>query len=266
MFRLEGGRPNDERGFIHKSKFGKFIGGAVKQIVPIVGPATQAISFAKQVFAKQPARRIAPRSTTARPTVQGQQGKALGRSFKFGVNGAVHPAVAPGALVRTAAAPCFPGFTRDPRSGRCTPIAVTLARKVGEIIVGGGAGASVEMDPESGPRAPVGEALMGRYGAALEPGSMIIDRAVCLPGMQLGNDGLCYNKGQISNKQRMWPAGRRPLLTGGDMRALSIAARAARRMEATTKRLQKMGMLKKPAPRRALPAGHVARLRHASEH
>ena len=140
MFRLEGGRPNDERGFIHKSKFGKFIGGAVKQIVPIVGPATQAISFAKQVFAKQPARRIAPRSTTARPTVQGQQGKALGRSFKFGVNGAVHPAVAPGALVRTAAAPCFPGFTRDPRSGRCTPIAVTLARKVGEIIVGGGGG------------------------------------------------------------------------------------------------------------------------------
>ncbi len=87
---------------------------------------------------------------------------------------------------------------------------------------------------------------------------MVIDRAVCLKGMQLGNDGLCYNKSQISNKQRMWPAGRRPLLTGGEMRAVSIANRAARRLELTTKRLQRMGMMKKPvrhAPQRRLTSG-----------
>ena len=93
---------------------------------------------------------------------------------------------------------------------------------------------------------------MGQYGAGLMPGNMVIDRAVCLRGMQLGNDGLCYNKGQITNRQRMWPAGRRPLLTGGDMRAISTAARAGKRLEGATKRLQKLGLMRKPAPRRKL--------------
>ncbi len=99
-----------------------------------------------------------------------------------------------------------------------------------------------------------GQAIMGKYGAALIPGSQIVDRAVCLPGMQLGDDGLCYNKANISNKQRMWPAGRKPLLTGGDMRAISVAARAGRRLEGATKRLQRMGMMKKPARGRLAPA------------
>jgi len=106
----------------------------------------------------------------------------------------------------------------------------------------------------------VGEAVMGRFGAGLHPGVENIQRSVCLTGMILGEDGLCYNKGQISNSQRMWPRGRRPLLTGGDMRAISIAARAGRRVEATTKRLQGLGMIKKPASRRALP-----RHQHAKE-
>lgn len=98
--------------------------------------------------------------------------------------------------------------------------------------------------------AQVGAAVMGRYGAALAPGSRIIDRAVCLRGMVLGNDGLCYNRTQVKNSERMWPRGRRPLLTGGDMRAISTAARAAGRLERTTKRLQKIGLMKKAAPRR----------------
>ncbi len=101
---------------------------------------------------------------------------------------------------------------------------------------------------------PVGNAVMGRYGAGLTPGSLLIDRAVCLKGMQLGDDGLCYNKSQISNKQRMWPAGRKPLLSGGDMRAISIAARAGRRLEGATKRLQRLGMMKKPAGARRISA------------
>jgi len=104
---------------------------------------------------------------------------------------------------------------------------------------------------------PVGEAVMGRYGAGLRPGSMVIDRAVCLKGMQLGDDGLCYNRSQISNKQRMWPAGRKPLLSGGDMRAISIAARAGRRLEGATKRLQRLGMMKKPSSSRRAPHQHA---------
>lgn len=89
-----------------------------------------------------------------------------------------------------------------------------------------------------------GTAIMGRYGAGMVPGAMAISRAVCLKGMQLGNDGICYNKSQIRNNQRMWPAGRKPLLTGGDMRAISVASRAGTRMEKATARLRKLGMMK----------------------
>jgi len=91
-----------------------------------------------------------------------------------------------------------------------------------------------------------GAAVMGRYGAALEPDVVMSSRSVCIPGMVIGDDGLCYNRSQIKNADRRWPRGRRPLLTGGDMAAISKASRAAGRLERTTKRLQKMGMLKKP--------------------
>ena len=98
----------------------------------------------------------------------------------------------------------------------------------------------------------VGEPVLGRYGAGIAPGNRVINRAVCPRGDQLGNDGVCYSKGQITNKQRAWPAGRKPLLTGGQMRAISIAATAGRQLERTTKRLQKIGLMKKAAPRRKM--------------
>jgi len=98
---------------------------------------------------------------------------------------------------------------------------------------------------------------MGQYGAALEPGVMMIERSVCPTGTQLAKDGLCYNKGSITNSQRMWPRGRRPLLTGGDMRAIGIAAGAGRKLDRTTKRLRALGMMK------ALPKGRGAPRAHA---
>jgi len=127
-------------------------------------------------------------------------------------------------------------------------------------------GEDVGRDPTPG-----GDALMGQYGAALQPGNIIIDRADCtfrgtVRGMILGNDGLCYNKAQLTNKERMWPRGRRPLLTGGDMRAISTAARAGRRLEATTKRLQKIGLMKKPVRRPVGKASERHRLQISSEH
>ncbi len=99
---------------------------------------------------------------------------------------------------------------------------------------------------------------MGRYGAALVPGGRTIVRSECIRGMIVGDDGLCYNKSQIKNSERMWPKGRRPLLTGGDMAAISKAARAAGRLERTTKRLQKIGLMKKPSrsPSRKQVAAH----------
>lgn len=97
---------------------------------------------------------------------------------------------------------------------------------------------------------PIGDVVMGRYGAGEVPGNMVVNRAICRPGMVVGDDGICYNKSQIKNSEREWPRGRRPLLTGGDMKAISTAAKAGRRLTGATKRLQKIGLMKKPAARR----------------
>ena len=99
-------------------------------------------------------------------------------------------------------------------------------------------------------RFEVGNAVMGRFGAGYVPGSRIIDRAICLPGDVVGMDGLCYPKRSLRNSERAWPRGRRPLLTGGEMRAISIASRAAGRLTRTAVRLQDMGLIKKPVARK----------------
>jgi len=128
-----------------------------------------------------------------------------------------------------------PGMRRDPNTGEC---AFFLGEQIGRDD------------------APIGQAIMGRFGAAYQPGSMIIDRAVCLPGDVVGSDGLCYPRRSIKNSDREWPRGRRPLLTGGDMRAISIAHRAGARMTRAAGRLQDMGIIKKPIVRKQIKKKH----------
>jgi len=111
------------------------------------------------------------------------------------------------------------------------------------------------------PRAEVmaddfGPAVNGRYGAALVPAIRETSTRVCPRGTVLGNDGFCYNRRDLRNDEREWPRGRRPLLTGGEMRAISIAARAAGKLKTKTKQLQAMGMMPKATSRRRLPAPH----------
>jgi len=98
---------------------------------------------------------------------------------------------------------------------------------------------------------PPGEAVLGIYGAALQPSGEMRHTRSCIRGMVLGTDGLCYNKANLSNKERFWPRGRRPLLTGGEMRAIGIASTAAKKLQAAQKRLMTLGLMKKPAVRRA---------------
>jgi len=151
---------------------------------------------------------------------------------------------------------CPPGFTRD-SAGRCVPLrqpAEPGIRAFGARLFPGG-------DPG---RTEFGEAVLGQFGAALEPGFRDTSTAVCPRGTVLGMDGLCYNKRDIKNSERKWPRGRKPLLTGGDMRCISIAASAAKRLQRKQKQLISMGMLPKPSTsrRRALPSGHHAHLEH----
>jgi len=103
------------------------------------------------------------------------------------------------------------------------------------------------------PAGDFGEAVQGRFGVALQPAQINSVRLMCPRGSVLGSDNLCYNRGNLARKDRKWIPGRKPLLTGGDLNAISRAARAARRMKLQTRRLQKLGMLEKPRPRKALP-------------
>lgn len=222
-------------------------------------------------------RRPPPRTQTARPSIVSAAEKQLGAIVKF-----AGPSLPQGAIdLIIQAGGDLTGITG--RTGLTTAEIISRSQ---DLIRGGFSGlgqgrapiaAAIAADPcptigsgkgvipavqdfflggnrgGGGPTMTPGNALMGRYGAGLEPGIMPIDRAVCLRGMVLGNDGVCYNKSQIRNADRMWPRGRRPLLTGGDMRSISIAARAGKRLEGATKRLQKIGLMKKPsrAARRA---------------
>lgn len=247
-------RPNDRRGFVHKrllSAVGGFIGGGpLGAIAGFAGGGarrTQRARTPSEVFISQlPVRRTPPRELTARPSARGAMAKQQGRVAKLGNgNGTAL------ATFGSRGGPCrLPGQKVDPCTGECDWFIGTKPGRDDEPCP---PGSRFPGQFPAGRAGPVGEAVMGQYGAGLVPGSMMIDRAVCLRGMQLGNDGVCYNKGAISNKQRMWPAGRRPLLTGGDMRAISIAARAGSRLERTTKRLQKIGLMKRPPTQRKAP-------------
>jgi len=135
---------------------------------------------------------------------------------------------------------CLPGNERRPdRGGGCFPI--------------------------TGMPAGLGEAVMGRFGPALQPGTKTTHFRFCPRGAVLGLDGLCYNRKDIRNTDRWWPRGRRPLLTGGEMRAISIASTAAKKLQRKEKQLRQLGLLKAPPARRRqklLPPGHTATLEH----
>ena len=169
---------------------------------------------------------------------------------------------------------CPPGFSFDGRGCVPTgflgqalrvapPVVTTLAEAAAGVLVPRG-----RPIPQRGISAGVpdqfGEMVSGQFGAGLEPAIRDTMTRICPRGAVLGKDGLCYNKRDIPNSQREWPRGRRPLLTGGEMRAISIAASAAKKLQRKQKQLMSLGLLKRPAVRRAraLPAGHHAHVAH----
>jgi hypothetical protein len=87
----------------------------------------------------------------------------------------------------------------------------------------------------------------------------------CGRGNVLGRDGLCYDRRVIRNSDRMWPKGRKPLLTGGELNAISTAARAAGRVKRTQKKLEKLGLLKKPTRRPSSGSSKPVPMRQGSD-
>ncbi len=142
--------------------------------------------------------------------------------------------------------PCAPGTRRFP-DGHCHSRAKALLFHPG---------ASQGAVPGGQPFADSTGARFGANGGGpYLPSVDVREVRECLPGDVLGRDGFCYSKSDISNKNRAYPKGRKPLGTPGELAALAKAAAFGRRMETTVKRMQKIGVLKKPTKsRRALPA------------
>ena len=132
------------------------------------------------------------------------------------------------------------------------------------VLPGGATGFEVQEPAVLAPMGPQGAATLGRFGAAVEPTFRSSTIRDCPRGMVLAVDSLCYSRRDVRNSERFWPRGRRPLLTGGEMRAISTAASAARKLQRKQKDLQELGLLPKPTARRRKGAvrGHKATLTH----
>ena len=223
--------------------------------------------------------------------IRGGPGGAVGGAvsgFVSGGTGAIQAAVCPPGFDPTAAggcqprsvsfrAPRFTSFTQSLRpSGRVDTIEPRGAPRVvptpgirgfvQRVVPGGATGLEVEqngMMPAAAMGAP-GLATLGRFGAAVEPTFRSSTIRDCPRGMVLAVDSLCYSRRDVRNSERFWPRGRRPLLTGGEMRAISTAASAARKLQRKQKDLQELGLLPKPTARRkkGAVAGHKATLAH----
>jgi len=253
-------RLRDESGFIHRSAIGRFVGGVASSIVstvPVVG------------------------------------GIASGLITQFTGGGETIPQATgcPPGFIRTAAG-CAPtgtiamerrgGFLGRSRRRQASDlrqqIGIRGTRGVpGSGTVNGGPGPQVAPMPlttfAAGAPASVNGvprpeiptlAVTGQFGAGFEASIVSREMRLCPPKTVLGVDGVCYNRRDLRNDERAWPRGRRPLLTGGEMRAVSTASAAAKKLQRKQKQLQELGLLPKPQrARRALLPGHRATLTHA---
>ena len=139
-------KPNDSRGFVHKRLFGAAVGFVTG------GPAGAAAGFV--------------RGGGSAPAVMPHQAVAFAGSGPC-----------PSGFVRTArgckVAPCPDGSPRNQATGRCGPTKIVAAPGfpafVQRLVPGGATGLMVDPAFDSGPGAGPGEAVMGRFGAALEP-------------------------------------------------------------------------------------------------
>ena len=233
----------DKRGFVHKRIFGGIkgaLGGILGGPSGVFGGALG--GFLQPGGAGQAI--VTPDSAGGCPA--GMQNNGRGQCVPLGTV--------------DSAGGCPPGFTPTV-SGHCQPKGALVTRVTSvfptvfpdQVLQPSGVPGGRE-----GQLLPVGDAVMGRFGAGLKPAVFSQQVRRCPRGAILGApeaDGtsLCYNRGQITNRQRAWPRGRRPLLTGGEMRAISIASSAANKLQRKQKQLQKLGMIKLPTARRAAP-------------
>ena len=249
----------DVRGFVHKSKFGRAVGGAASGFLKggpvgavtggvkgfVGGGLTTGQAGCPPGFALTAEGGCAPRSVRVRlPAFT----RGI-RSLRGGQLDTIEPRGVPVTPV-----PGIRGFAQRVLPGGAT----------GFETVGGGVTEGFPPFLDGG-QAATGLATLGRFGAAVEPTLRSSTIRDCPRGMVLAVDSLCYSRRDVRNSERFWPRGRRPLLTGGEMRAISTAASAARKLQRKQKDLQELGLLPKPTARRkkTMVTGHKTTLTHA---
>jgi len=214
-------KPNDVRGFVHKRIIGAVRGGLTGGFGGAIGG-----------FVEPQRNRGTRRQRRALSRRRGGSPGGAGRS--------------PAGLRITGpnrdTAGCFGGAKYNPRNDTCELPLPGFLPIIQRALPGGASG-------------------FGGGGTAAGSGIYApetVDRITrrCFPGDVLGKDGFCHAKGSIPNKEREWPRGRRPLGTPGEMAALAKAASFGRRMETTVKRMQKIGVLKKPSRGRRFSPPH----------
>ncbi len=126
---------------------------------------------------------------------------------------------------------CPPGTVRG-RDGVCERTG--FRAQVQQALPGGRTGTQADI---------FGDAVVGFMGVpALVPAQVPSFRQQCPPGMVLGRDNLCYNKGTKGVAAfRKWPPGTKPFLTGGEVKCIR---RANTLMKSKTKKafLKGLGM------------------------
>jgi len=123
--------------------------------------------------------------------------------------------------------PCGAGMARD-ATGRCVRVS---AFPVTPVLPGTTTGTTTTAAVAPMAADMFGVAVMGRFGAALEPAAMAATRLRCPRGTVLGMDDLCYNRRDLKKSERKWPPGTRPVLTGGQVNTLKRAQRIQERMK-----------------------------------
>lgn len=236
--------------FGHKVDAKKLLVGAavVGGAIATGGIATGVVTLAGAAARKEPAPAPAPEETSMVPQTLSATGGSAGRSAT--------------PIIPTSSAGVVPGLVgigldwlrNRVNPPTASPIVATPNCPQGSRDI---LGRCVDLQPGGpvsggGMNLTFGEAVMGQYGAALVPARMSTETRRCPRGTVLGKDGLCYNKRDLRKDERMWNPGRKPLLTGGELNAMSIAARAARKVKARQSQLQSMGLLARPKSRRQI--------------
>ena len=137
--------------------------------------------------------------------------------------------IVPGTNVSAQTIPCIPPFFRNTRTGKCELDLVPGA---------GGGGTGADRDDERNGAVRNGRSMQPGFRGGYSPAIDMVKTRDCEKGDILADDGLCYDKRLVPNNRREWPRPRRPLLTGGDMNAITKAAAAGKRLNNAEKRLK----------------------------